>query len=195
MNQTNRIFGILHSTARRAGFAPAAAAAGLLLAACASTPPNRNPVGERFPSVEGTSLEGERYRVPEDFAGAPVLLIVAYAQKAQFDADRWAYGLLQAETPVRIVELPTIGSPIPRLIRSTIGEGMRRGIPSEGWGGVITIYQDGKTVERFTGRENPRNVRVALLDAEGRVAWFHDRGYSAATMKELDALCRSMTQK
>ena len=44
----------------------------------------------------------------------------------------------------------------------------------------------------FTGNEKPRNMRVVLLDAEGRIRWFHDRGFSAGKVVELDALVRSL---
>ncbi len=166
---------------------------GLSLGACSSPLANRDPVGELFPAVRGQSLAGDAVQVPADFAGDPTLLIVGYVQEAQFDADRWLFGALQAETPVRLVELPTIAGLMPGMFAGTIDEGMRSGIPSEDWGAVVTVYDDADAIVALTGNTRPRNVRVLLLDENGTVRWFHDRGYSAGKMLELDRLVRGMT--
>ncbi len=146
---------------------------------------NRDPTGERFPSVVGESLEGERVAIPEDFQGKPVLLLVGYLQNAQFDADRWILGAMQAGLEVELREVPTIDGMVPGLIANTIDEGMRGGIPKEDWGAVVTVYDDADKIVAFTGNEQGNNMRVLLLDAEGRVRWFHDRGYSAARLLDL----------
>ena len=45
-----------------------------ILAACGSTIPNRNPLGESFPKVEGESLAGKSFTLPGAFAGKKVIL-------------------------------------------------------------------------------------------------------------------------
>jgi hypothetical protein len=168
--------------------------AGLLsMTGCAGTVPNRNPETERFPSVSGRALTGDVRRIPEDFAGRPTVVIVGYVQNAQFDIDRWLLGLVQAETPVEIVEAPTIDGLVPGMFAGTIDAGMRSGIPREDWPAVVTLYGDdaARAVAGF-GNENPRNGRVALLDADGVIRWFHDRGYSASHLLELDREARDL---
>lgn len=155
---------------------------------CASREPARDPVGEVLPSLGAETLEGTTLRLPEDLAGAPAVLLVGYVQEAQFDADRWLLGLLQAELDVRLLEVPTIPGALVGMLSSRIDKGMRKGIPSEDWGSVATIYGgDAGDLEVFTGSENPRNIRVLLLDAQGEVRWFHDRGYSAGSLLALEA--------
>lgn len=162
------------------------------LVACASTVPNREPTGEAFPSIQGQSLAGETYKLPDDLKGEPVVLIVAFKQDTQFDVDRWALGMLQAGVNAKIFELPTVESAIAGAFSARIDEGMRSGIPDGDWGGVITIYDDAESVVKFVGNERPRNARVLLLNAEGEVVWFQDDGYSprlALELKEtIDAL-------
>ena len=167
-----------------------------LAVGCTSTTPNRIPMLDVFPSVTGEDLDGNKRRVPEDFRGAPLIVLVGYVQNAQFDLDRWLIGLSQFETPVAAVELPTIAGLVPGLFAGSIDNGMRRGIPSEDWKGVITIYGgDARKVVDFFGNENPRNGRVALLDQNGRVVWFHDRGFSASHMKQLDRKARALRSR
>lgn len=157
----------------------------LVAAGCGRTVANRNPVGERFPQVAGTALDGRAVTLPDDLAGAPALLLVGYVMEAQFDLDRWLIGVAQAGLGVRVLEVPTIEGMLPGLYAGTIDEGMRRGIPSEDWGLVVTVYDDAPRIVELTGNERPRNGRVLALDAEGRVVWFHDRGFSAGRLLDL----------
>lgn len=161
----------------------------------ASTYENRDTVGTVFPSVEGESLEEKRYQLPEDFAGKPVLFMVGYVQRTQFDLDRWLLGLVQLKTPVTFVEVPTIKGLMPGLFADWIDSAMRKGIPQEDWGGVITVYGDASKIVEWTGNVHPENGRICLLDETGKVIWFHDRGYSAAKVSELDKLVRSLAKK
>ena len=152
---------------------------------CATPSPNRDTLGERFPSTRGEALDGKTWRLPREFAGAPVVLLLGYVRDAQFDIDRWLIGLDMTQTEVKVYELPTIRGLAPRMFRSKINEGMRQGIPKALWGGVITIYEDGARVERFTGSTAPNNARVLLLDREGVVRLFIDEGFSVVGLNRL----------
>lgn len=152
---------------------------------CSTTYERRDPTGEAFPDVVGNALDGRRVSVPGDFAGEATLLLVGYEMESQFDVDRWLLGLHDANIDVPVYELPTIPGLIPGLFASTINEGMRSGIPREDWAIVVTVYDDAATVASFLGNETPLPARVVLLDAEGRVAFFHDRGFSLKTLLAL----------
>jgi hypothetical protein len=166
--------------------------ASLFLTLACSSIENRNPTGEAFPQVTGRSLEDNVVSLPGDVAGAPAILLVGYVQETQFDLDRWILGLLQAQTPGQLLEVPTIEG-MAGLFSDSIDSGMRSGIPSEDWGSVVTLYdEDAARVVRFTGDQRPRNGRVILLDSTGNVIWFHDRGYSARHLLELDSTVRSL---
>jgi len=76
------------------------------LVGCGSTIPNRFPVGELFPSVEGKSLGGQQTTIPEVFKGKKVILVLAYKQNAQFDVDRWGIGFFTSNLSLQpLVEL------------------------------------------------------------------------------------------
>jgi hypothetical protein len=160
------------------------------LMGCQSTHPRRDPVGERFPSVVGTSLEGDEVRIPEDFAGAPALLLVGFDMDTQFDLDRWLLGLTDSgvASDIAVREVPTIPGMIPGMFSGKIDAGMRKGIPAEDWGAVVTVYGDGDAIARFLGNDVPLPGRIVLLDASGTVVFFHDDGYSVGTLKRLEAI-------
>ncbi len=157
----------------------------ITLIGCATTYTNKNPVGELFPNVSGESLEQEEIQMPEYFKGDQTVLLIGYKQDSQFDIDRWLIGLEMTETKVKVYELPTIQGMLPRMFSTFIDSGMRKGIPKELWGGVITIYADGAEIQGFTGNENPNNARVLLLNEEGKIIYFYDRGFAVPALNDL----------
>lgn len=173
----------------------AVALAGLVLpmAACSTTYDRRDPTGEVFPTVVGESLAGEPVELPTAFRGAPVVLLVGYAQETQFDLDRWLLGLTDSGARIAVREVPTIPGLAPRAFAGWIDSGMRRGIPEEDWGAVVTLYADAAPVARFTGNRDGLPGRVLLLDAEGRVVFFHDRGYGVGALKQLLAAAAALS--
>lgn len=157
----------------------------LVIGGCTKQYVNQNPVGQMFPTVTGQSLENIRHEIPDYFSGRSVLLLVGYKQDSQFDIDRWLIGLDMTGTRVDVYELPTIQGMLPRMFRTKINDGMRAGIPKELWKGVITVYADGEAVQAFTGNVNPNNARCILLNAQGKVIFFHDQGFSVEALNAL----------
>ncbi|MFY8298872.1 hypothetical protein AAEU28_08905 [Pseudoalteromonas sp. SS15] len=162
-----------------------------LLTGCAAQYPNQDVTGKAFPSVSGGSLEKERINLPDFVKGEVALFLVGYKQDSQFDIDRWLIGLDMKGADIKAYELPTIAGMFPRMFSTQIDEGMRRGIPKELWGGVITIYEDGEKIQAFTGNENPNNARVMLLDKNGKIIYFYDRGFSVSALNEVLALAEA----
>ncbi len=159
----------------------------LLISGCANQYPNQNPIGQNFPEISGETLEQQTVQMPRHFNGDYTVLLVGYKQDSQFDIDRWLIGLDMTNTVVDAYELPTIGGMFPRMFETVINNGMRAGIPKELWQGVITVYQDGDTLQAFTGNQNPRNTRVILLDKNHRIIYFNDVGFSVAGLNALRA--------
>lgn len=157
----------------------------LLLTACSTTYQNTNPVNMKFPLVSGESLEKEVVSMPIHFSGRPVVLLLGYKQNSQFDIDRWLIGLDMTKTRVDTYELPAVAGMFPQFFETQINDGMRRGIPKELWKGVITIFEDGDLIQKFTGNENPNNARVLLLDSSSKIVYFYDRGFSVAALNDL----------
>jgi len=162
------------------------------LAACSGPRLVSDPLGQRLPALTGENLAGETLTLPDDLAGRPAVLLVGFEQKAQFDADRWLFGLLQSGTPARLLEVPTIPGLFGRAFGGMIDGGMRSGIPEEDWPSVVTLYgADAQRLEDFTNGDGGRNMHVLAIDPDGFVRWHHARGFSAGALLELDTLVRS----
>lgn len=166
----------------------------VMITGCSTTHPDRNPVGEQFPSVVGESLEKDKVRLPEDLAGGPAIILVGYKQRTQFDLDRWLMGLIQADAPGRILEVPTIPGLVPSIASGWIDDGMRSGIPEEDWGTVVTLYGSAATpIAKLTGNAGS-NARVMVLDPTGEIVWFTDKGYSATQALDVARITRALTE-
>lgn len=156
-----------------------------LTTACSTQYSNQSVTGKPFPSVSGHTLEQDRVNIPEDFNGNFTLLLIGYKQNSQFDIDRWLIGLDMTETQVDVYEIPTIQGLFPRMFSTMIDNGMREGIPKPLWKGVITVYDDGGTIQAFTGNQSPNNARVILLNKKGTILYFYDDGFSVAALNKL----------
>ena len=159
-----------------------------LLSACSTPYPNQSVKGKVFPSITGQTLEQNKLSIPADLNQEAVLLLIGYKQNSQFDIDRWLIGLDMTNTIVDVYELPTIQGMFPRMFSTIIDNGMRKGIPKELWKGVVTVYEDGEKVQQFTGNENGNNARVVLLNKDGLVMYFYDRGFSVQALNQLREL-------
>jgi hypothetical protein len=154
----------------------------LSVSGCSSQYPNGDLLGQQLPSVKGKDLTSEQVSIPEDFAGKQTLLLFGYKQDSQFDIDRWLIGLDMTNTKIDVYEIPTIQGMFPRMFSTFIDNGMRSGIPKELWKGVITVYEDGELVQKFTGNQQANNARVVLLNESGEIIFFYDRGFSVAAL-------------
>lgn len=156
-----------------------------LSTACSTQLPNRNPINEIFPTVNGNTLAEKSVVLPVEFKGEKTVLLLGYKQNGQFDIDRWLIGLDMKKAKVKVYEIPTINNWFAELFADRIDNGMRQGIPSELWKIVITVYEDGHIIQEFTGNERPNNSRVILLDEAGKVIHFYDRGFSVEALNNL----------
>jgi hypothetical protein len=160
----------------------------LFFSSCANYEyPRQVSIGDKMIEAIGQSLEGNPVIIPQDFAGQETLLLFGYKQDSQFDIDRWLIGLDMTQTNVAAYEIPTIQGMLPRMFSGFIDSGMRKGIPKDLWKGVVTVYEDGDKVQRFTGNINPNNARVMLLNKQGRIIYFYDKGFSVEALNEVRA--------
>lgn len=148
------------------------------LTAFAGDPAPTPVLGARLPSVRGTSLAGEAVRLPEDLAGAPAVLLVAYRRGTQSDIDRWMAFLEGSHPGLKHLEVPAIASPVWRPLAGWIDSGMRRGVPQDKWSAVVTLYEDAGELKNFLGDPGGYGALVVLLDKAGAVRWFGTGGFS-----------------
>lgn len=149
----------------------------------------------KFPTIHGADLRQLPVTIPDDYSGKVTLILVGYAQRTQFDIDRWILGALQADVRAAIVEVPTIAGLVPQMVQGFIDSGMRSGIPREDWASVVTVYKDAPKIVDAIGNEHPQSAYVALLDKSGRISWFSNAGYSAKQILEIKTLAEQLNKE
>lgn len=53
------------------------------------------------------------------------------------------------------------------------------------WSIVVTVYDDGDNIQKFTGNIKPNNARVVVINESGNVIHFYDRGFSVAALNNV----------
>ena len=130
--------------------------------------------GTTFPSIEGKSLAGSHYRLPDDFEGEPTLVLVAFQRHQQRDIDTWiplALELQEEHAGLRSYEVPVIPRGY-RLVSWFIDGGMRAGIPDPAVrAATVTVYTDKPQFLAELGLEDDEAVQIFLLAPDGTIIW------------------------
>lgn len=128
----------------------------------------------RFPSVTGSSLEGQEYQLPDNFEGELNLVLIAFQRWQQDEIDSWLplAQMLAAELPdFYYYELPTIyrGNPLFRLWLDTV---MRSGIPDrKARAATITLYLDKPQFRQLLGLPTEDTIYALLVKRGGEILW------------------------
>ena len=145
-----------------------------------------------FPQVAGSSLEGRRFQLPQDFEGKLNLAIVAFQRWHQDLVDTWvplARRLRSAYPDFRYYELPTIWRMNP-LFRWSIDAGMRAGIADRNArAATITLYLDKEPFRQALEIADEETIHLFLVDSAGRVWW---RGAGRFSDEAGEALARAV---
>ena len=156
-------------------------------------PPSQEAQRATFPSVQGSNLSRQEYRLPEDIEGDVALMMIAFRQSQQAEVDTWlpiAKNLSLQFEPFVYYELPTIDR-LPGLARRFIDGGMRAGIQDlKARQTTITLYLDKAPFRRALDIHSEETITVLLIDKEGNVLWRARGPATAEAEKDLIAFIR-----
>ena len=151
----------------------------------------------QFPTVTGSNLQRESFRLPEDLKGELNLVMVAFQQWQQSEVDTWipfAKQLERSHSEVRYYELPTIRR-LNVLSRTFINEGMRAGIPDPvARERTITLYVDKGMFRQALQLPSEDHIYVMLLDDQGKVLWRAEGVFTPEMGESLESAVRRACQ-
>jgi hypothetical protein len=146
--------------------------------------------GARFPSVQGSNLEGRKFNLPQDFEAKYNIIAVAFYQNHQDLVNTWlpAIGrLTSSRKDLKFYELPTL-SELNGLARGFIDGGMRAGIPNKATRAVtITLYLNRAEFLKAIGETSDSTIYSLLVNQKGEILW---RGKGAYSKEQEDSLER-----
>ena len=137
-----------------------------------SEPGARRVAAMRFPRLAARDLEGQGRSLPDDFAGAFNLVVVAFRREQQSMVDTWIawFDTIAAQHPdLRCYEVPVIAtrwSPA----RPVIDGGMARAVQArDARRRTLTVYTEVGRVTDALAIDDTRTVTVLMVDGGGRV--------------------------
>lgn len=141
-----------------------------------------------FPAVEGSNLEGKKFKIPFDLDGELNLVIIPFLQYQQFTVDKWTNllsSLEQKYSSFRYYEIPTLSiGYIP--MRLMIDGGMRAGIPSiQTRNRTITIYINKKKFKKKLGIKTEETIYLFLLK-NNEILWEESGSPSTEKIEDLE---------
>ena len=183
-------------TARIGTFAMLAVlgAGALVLASCRHQPLGLRKDAERvrsayFPRIETENLNKQKITLPDDLAGNPALVLVAYKQRQQLNVNTWLNEMdtIEAAIPgVRVIETPTISSGRWGWMAGFIDGGMRSGIPDyDARGRTITLYTDVSLFNQALMIEDTDKIYAVMLNSKGEVMDMLDGDFEAWKLEQL----------
>ena len=128
-------------------------------------------VGEVFPTMHGTTLNGRRVTLPEDVRGKLAFLVLGFRYDARFDVEAWERVFVERfdqDPRVTALVVPVIEG-VYRLFAPMIDSGMRRGTPPSQRDRVVTVYTMGNRLRSALGAGSASDIWLYLLDRDGRV--------------------------
>lgn len=127
-----------------------------------------------FPTLTATNLAKQKVKLPQDFAGARNLLLIAFEREQQKDIDTWlpAAKALEASHPTfRYYELPAIGRYNP-IMRWYLDASMRSGVSDNAARQrTIPLYRDKTAFRHALDIPGESAITALLVDKSGKVVW------------------------
>ena len=147
--------------------------------------------GPEFPCLLARDLEGHDAWLPDAFAGARNVVIVAFQRKQQKEVDTWVPWLEQragADPGFRFYELPTIGriwAPVRNVIDGGMAAAVREPVARQR---TLTVYGDVRRLTGPLGIVDRSTVTLLAVDGGSTVQRFGTGAFDAATAGEIDAV-------
>src|SRR4051794_5084013 len=139
-----------------------------------SDPTSDSPGAIRFPKLAARDLEGRARALPDEFAGAFNLVLVAFRRAQQPMVDSWVawYGTIAGEHPtLRCYEVPVIAtrwSPARPVVDGGMAKAVRE---QEARQRTLTVYTDVRRVTDALAIDDTDTITALLVDGAGRVRW------------------------
>jgi hypothetical protein len=127
-------------------------------------------IGSIFPTIKAKTLAGNEITFPEDTKGKKTLLVVAYEQIAQPQADSWTNKVLETykNSEINYYEVPMLDIGY-TLIRGALDGGMKQGTDKKLHDNVATYYGPLNEYKSTLKTLDTSILHVFLLDEKGTV--------------------------
>ena len=161
----------------------------LIILTAGSAMAQSNNTANKFPSIQGSNLEGKKYNLPQDLEGKFNLVLVAFKREQQKVIDTWiplAKKINRVHKDFKFYEIPVLSQNY-KWVQGFIDGGMRSGIADKKAREVtITAYIPRDKFFKDLSIANDDNIHLYLLDNQGLILWQAEGPLTEKYKQELD---------
>ena len=124
-----------------------------------------------MPKIQGESFAGHTVVLPDAAAGKVAVLIFGFTKASKAPTSAWANKLqayLGTRPDVELYQLPALED-VPRLFRSMVISGIRKGVPENKREHFVPIVQGEADLKRLVGYEEKDDAYLIILGRAGNI--------------------------
>ena len=136
---------------------------------------------QSIPTIEGETLAGNKVSLPAAAGGRPALLIIGFTRGSQDQTKAWSQRVRDRFPAWSIAVLEDV----PRLMRGFVARGIKSGLPKEGHGRFVLVYQGEKQLKLAAAFGRPDDAYLLVIDGMGAIRWNFHGPVTDAAMDQL----------
>jgi len=140
--------------------------------------------GTPFPTIEAETLAGGKLKLPYAAKGKTALVVITFSKEAGDASKPWCTRFLKDSPNGQLFQIASLEK-APRLVRGLIRRGMRGDMPSALQARMMLLYEGEAAWRKTVGVTNDAYPCLAMLDAEGRIVWFHQGPFDEIAYQKL----------
>jgi hypothetical protein len=125
----------------------------------------------QMPKIQGESLAGNTVVLPDAAAGKVAVLIFGFTKASKVPTSAWADKLqayLGTRPDVELYQLPVLED-VPRLFRSMVISGIRKGVPENKRDHFVPVLQGEADLKKLVGYREKDDAYLIILGRAGNI--------------------------
>ncbi len=144
----------------------------------------------RFPALAAEALDGTRFAVPGDLAGARTVALVGFALDQRPEVESWGPyldALVRSRRDVRARLFAVVGN-LPKFARGAILGTMRMALQApELRASTVPVFSDQAAFGRALGLADRAHLALYLVEPDGTISWRATGAYDDALGASLNS--------
>lgn len=132
-----------------------------------------NAFAQRLPRLQEDNLVGQSVVLPDAAAGKVAVLVLGFSQASKNPTSTWAkrIWLDYGQTPGLALYQLAILEAVPRMFRSMIISGIRKGIPEDQRPNFLPVVHNEAELQKLVGFKEADDASIIVLDRSRKVAY------------------------
>ncbi len=179
----------MKKTWTRSSFLP-----GFLTLALISTAAAQGVAKVKMTTIEGDSLSGHHFVLPNAASGKVAVLIFGFTKASKVATADWGKKIsndFKGQSDLVLYQLPVLED-VPRWLRGMVISGMRKGVPEEVHDHFVPILNGEAELKKLVSYKEPDDAYLVVLNRAGEIAGQMHGPFTDAANSQLRAQIASL---